>query len=202
VKLRRLLCAAALTAAAITSVDTAGAQTGGQTVPCPGSPWNNGWFDTWGNGKRGAVNCSIRDNQIVLDVYNSEGQRTQGAVETWFGWQCDRPSFLQPSPGFPFRIRLRNDTWGTTGHPGCGTWGLPIGVDGASWRQQWITTGTTRAFQCLVFANRTCPNQEGWSDLRTTGINGGPYTMFGVTGSGSGADQSTFATEIVVYLQS
>lgn len=43
---RSVLVFVALVASSMFAHTPAGAQTGGQIIPCPGSPWGNGWFNT------------------------------------------------------------------------------------------------------------------------------------------------------------
>lgn len=200
-------CAAgAVAAALLVGADPApapvGAQTNGQIIPCPGSPYGNGWFNTYGSGRHGSVNCSQQNNHIVVDIYNSQGIRTQAGIDLWFGSQCDWVSFIEPNPGYPFVIRMRNNQYNILGESGCGTHGVPINMDGATWTSTYRFASDTRANQCHVSANRTCTILEGFEDLRTRGINNGPFVMYGVDGVGNGARQSTFVTDLKVLLQS
>lgn len=176
--------AAVFTVGVDPSPPVAGAQTGGAIVPCPGSPYGGGWFDNNnGVGTHGAVNCSQQDNHIVVDAYNSRGVRTQAVIDTWFGGACDRVTFVNGYGTVPFKIALRNDSYGYSQSSGCGIHGVPITQNSwGTWTQSWSTTLTNTVDQCHVLQTRVCGALDGFTVARAYGINGGPYTPIGFIG--------------------
>lgn len=182
----------------------AGAQADGQIVPCPGSPYGNGWFDTWtNNGVHGSVNCSIQWNHIVVDVYNSQFVRTQAVIDMWYGSPCDHVTFVQPSYGQPFKIKLRNDTYMYSQSSGCGTYGPYINATSyGTWYSSFGAMVNQTVWQCHVLASRTCGYVDGFTVVRTNGINGGPYTWVGFSGYSGAPYANGFATDIYPFITS
>ena len=222
---RTLTATATLTAlTALTALNTtpppAAAQTNGQITPCPGSPYNNGWFDTWHLEHRGAINCSQQNNHIVLDAYNSQGQRTQAVTGTWYGAQCDTPTFVQPPPGLPFRINLRNNSYGQVWAPGCGTEGATITTDTATlgppnsnpinttqygpwWSARVVNTSWPQTVNmCYITSPQPCTQLDGWTVASPRGINAGPFTAIAFGGASPNGRPSTFVTSISVHINS
>lgn len=164
--------------------EVAGAQTGGAIIPCPGSPYGNGWFNTANyQGVQGSVNCSQQNNHIVIDVYNSRGVRTQAAIDLWYGSPCDHVTFVQGGGTSPFKVALRNDSYGYSQSSGCGIHGVPIAQNSwGSWTQSWTTTWTNTVNMCHVLQVRYCGTLDGYANARAYGINNGPYTPISFSG--------------------
>lgn len=115
-KTKSVLVACLMALAALVGIEgaspvQAGAQTGGQIWPCPGSPIGvPGWFPTL----NGSVNCSWTDNHIVVDVYGPNGTaKKTAALEIFYSWQCE-PTWYVNTSGF-FSITLNNGRYS----PGC-----------------------------------------------------------------------------------
>ena len=182
------LAAGAVAAAVLVGADPApppaGAQTGGQIIPCPGSPYGNGWFNTAsGAGYQGSVNCSMRNNQIVVDVWNSQGVRTQAVIDMWYGGPCDNVSFVNGGGTAPFKIHRTNNTYGQTGATGCAIHGPAVNQNSwGSWTQEWTTTFTNTVNDCNLLQARYCGALDGYTVARARGINNGPYTPVGFSG--------------------
>lgn len=215
---------AALTALAIIGAlappNPAAAQTNGQITPCPGSPYNNGWFDTWNLGMAGAVNCSQHDNHIVLDTYNARGQRTQAIVDLWYGAQCDTPTYIQPNPGLPFRINLRNNSYGHVWAPGCGTQGATIQTDTATihgpttnpidtthygtwWSARVVNTTWPQTINmCYITDPHPCTQLDGYTVVNPHGINNGPFVAVGFGGASPNGRPHTYITSISIHINS
>ena len=183
------LTAGAVAAAVLVGADPApppaGAQTGGQIVPCPGSPYGNGWFNTAsGAGYQGSVNCSQQNNHIVVDVYNSQGVRTQAPIDMWFGDACDSVTFVNGGGTAPFKIHMTNNTYAQAGATGCAIHGPAINQNSwGSWTQSWTTTWTNTVNMCHLLQARYCGALSGYTTARAYGISGtGPYTPIGFSG--------------------
>lgn len=188
--------AALMLATTLASNEAAGAQTGGAIIPCPGSPWGNGWFNTWNNSIGGSVNCSQQDNHIVLDVYNSQGIRSQAVIDIWYGSQCDGPEFIQPSQGLPFKIRMKNNGYGNPNEHGCGIHGVPVTISSGKWYQTYNLTQPNTIGLCVMRPGPDCYSAVGWSSTNPYGINGGPYTPVRFSGFSPQGNYYTFYTDI------
>ena len=183
------LTAGAVAAAMLVGADPApppaGAQTGGQIIPCPGSPYGNGWFNTAsGAGYQGSVNCSQQNNHIVVDAWNSQGQLTRAVIDMWYGDACDSVSFVNGGGTAPFKIHLTNNTYGQTGATGCAIHGPAVNQNSwGTWTQGWTTTFTNTVNHCHLLQARYCGSLSGYTVARAYGISGtGPYTPIGFSG--------------------
>lgn len=135
-KIRAFLVAISL---ALTTMLVAPAQAGAQANVCPGSPYGNGWFDSYNpyTNRHAAVNCTITGNYIVLtvqSVYNGTLYTAVGAGQLWIPTSfCNIYSFTNGSPYNPFRINL-----GAAGGYGCGQ-GTAVQVtdQGSYYKQLW-----------------------------------------------------------------
>ena len=163
------------------------------SLPCRG----NGWFTA---GKAGYVYCSKQNNHIVIDVYNEKGERTQGAIDLWYGSQCDASRALM-AVGYPFKLVLRNDGYGLPGQTGCGILGYYPSTVGQSVTSAHTVGEATRLHTCNIMPDYTCNYLEGFIDLRPTGINNGPPVVFGVFGHGDKSVPSTYTLTIAIYLE-
>ena len=183
------LAAGAVAASLVVGADSApapaGAQTGGQIIPCPGSPYGNGWFNTAsGAGYQGSVNCSQQNNHIVVDTYNSQGVRTQAVIDMWYGDACDSVSFVNGGGTAPFKIHLTNNTYAQQGATGCAIHGPAVNQNSwGTWTQGWTTTWTNTVNHCHLLQARYCGSLSGYTTARAYGISGtGPYTPIGFSG--------------------
>lgn len=196
------LTAGAVAAAVLVGADPAphpaGAQTGGQIIPCPGSPYGNGWFNTAsGAGHQGSVNCTQQNNHIVVDVYNSRGVRTQAVIDMWYGDACDSMSFVNGGGTAPFKIRQMNNTYAQAGATGCAIHGPAINQNSwGSWTQEWTTNWTNTVNQCHLLQARYCGTLNGYTVARAYGVNNGPYTPIGFGGFSPCWCANRFVTEV------
>lgn len=198
-KFKKLALSLAASVAAITfSPTVSGAQTGGAIIPCPGSPYGNGWFNTANyQGVQGSVNCSQQNNHIVVDVYNSQGVRTQAAIDMWYGSPCDRVSFIQGGGTTPFKIHLTNDSYGYSQSSGCGTHGVSISQNTAgTWTSGYHATLDSTINQCHVLQTRVCGSVNGFTTVRPRGINSGPYTTVYFSGYAGCWCANQFVTDV------
>ena len=199
---RATVAAVAAAAAMLVGVGSApppaGAQTGGQIVPCPGSPYGNGWFNTAsGAGYQGSVNCSQQNNHIVVDVYNSRGVRTQAPIDMWFGDACDSVTFVNGGGTAPFKIHLTNNTYARAGSTGCAIHGPAVDQNSwGSWTQSWATTWTNTVNHCNLLQARYCGSLSGYTVARAYGINNGPYTPVGFSGYSPCWCANRFVTDV------
>lgn len=184
------LALVATTFTLVSSEQPVAAQTGGALIPCPGSPWGNGWFNNY----NGSVNCSQQNNHIVVDAYDSNGVRTQAVMDIWYGDTCDRVIFIQPGPGGPFVINFENDTSSSNYNYGCSMHGVPVQLQySTSTYVQWYDVGAPPYYstvqqvnQCRTTTGGNCASLNGgfWTG-RPHGINGGPHYRIHHTATGN-----------------
>lgn len=191
----KVLLAAMLIAATFVGVapihsPIVGAQTGGQIIPCPGSPWGNGWFNNFD----GSVNCTQQNNHIVVDAYDNTGARTQAVLDIWYGNNCDTVQFVQPTSTLEaFRVVMVNNNVQDSSYPyGCGMHGVPVWTSyyPTMWRQDYQvgvdpywTPQTIN--QCYLTSTKACSSLSGGSSTaRPNGINNGPHYRIVFVGAG------------------
>lgn len=185
----------------------AGAQTGGQILPCPGSPIGvPGWFPTL----NGSVNCSWTDNHIVVDVYGPNGvARKTAALEIFYSIAECSPSWYVDTSGY-FSITLNNGRYSPgcfgknpqgTYHSGtgilsqgpllpcisrCGTEGVQLfhrSATGAGWGTRYANGGVTWLRDLGYYSLSYGPGYAnvGW-DANNAGTNSGSdYRRMGLT---------------------
>lgn len=123
--LKRILLATALVLGLVGGVQAT--QAGAVPVNCPGSPYGNGWFDSYSpyTNRHAAVQCSIDGNHVVMNItsnYGGTNYTALGAIDKWIGVSCDNYSFNNGSAWTPFKI-IQNDAQGTYG---CSNGGYPV----------------------------------------------------------------------------
>jgi hypothetical protein len=160
-------------------------------VRCQGSP-SDQWFNTWGNGHLGWVQCTRQLNHIVLDVCNDDGACTFGAVDMWYGASCDAPRFFQPEEGYPFKM-ASHDLESTVG---CGLYNHRITRVANLAMSARGYYEPVRLHQCAVLPDYSCNYLNGFIDL-----NPNETLTFGVFGRGDSTIPSTYTTTIAIYLQ-